>query len=121
MPFVWLSNLILIWAPNTGWLVVAGALQGFFLLSSLPSRAMTRELVPAEQMGRWLGILEFCRMFFAAGSVYLGGLIWDHIGPQYVFLTVIATDILIRVPLLLGMPETLHLKPKENSGMSHHH
>jgi len=121
MPFVWLSNLILIWAPNTGWLVVAGALQGFFLLSSLPSRAMSRELVPAEQMGRWLGILEFCRMFFAAGSVYLGGIIWDHIGPQYVFLTVIATDILIRLPLLLGMPETLHLKPKENSVMSHQH
>jgi MFS family permease len=119
MPFVWLSNLILIWAPNTGWLVVAGALQGFFMLSGLPSRAMTRELVPAEQMGRWLGILEFCRMLFAAGSVYLGGIIWDHIGPQYVFLTVIATDVLIRVPLLIGMPETLPSRSKQGSVMSH--
>ena len=109
MPFVWLSNLILIWAPNPGWLVVAGALQGFFMLSGLPERAMSRELVPPDQMGRWLGILDFAKMMFSALSVYLGGVIWDHIGPQYVFLVIIGTDILIRIPLLLGMPETLRL------------
>jgi len=107
IPFVWLSNLVLIWAPNTAWLVVSGALQGFYMLSGLASRAMSRELVPPEQMGRWLGILEFCSMLFSAGSVYLCGIIWDYIGPQYVFLAVIATDIFIRIPLLIGMPETL--------------
>lgn len=112
IPFVWLSNLILIWAPSTGWLVVAGALQGFFMLSGLPERAMSRELVPPEQMGRWLGILDFCKMVFSAGSVYLAGVIWDNIGPQYVFLVIIATDILIRIPLLLGMPETLPSRSK---------
>ena len=114
MPFIWLSNLILIWAPNTGWLVVAGALQGFFMLSGLPERAMSRELVPPEQMGRWLGILDFCKMIFAAGSVYLAGVIWDHIGPHFVFLVIIATDILIRIPLLLGMPETLNMQNRQN-------
>ncbi len=114
IPFIWLSNLILIWAPNTGWLVVAGALQGFFMLSGLPERAMSRELVPPEQMGRWLGILEFCKMIFAAGSVYLAGVVWDHIGPHYVFLIIIATDIFIRIPLLLGMPETLSMRKLQN-------
>jgi len=118
MPFIWLSNLILIWAPNTGWLVVAGALQGFFMLSGLPERAMSRELVPPEQMGRWLGILEFCKMIFAAGSVYLAGVIWDHIGPHYVFLLIIATDIFFRIPLLLGMPETLSMRNYRNSEKS---
>lgn len=112
MPFIWLSNLILIWAPNTGWLVVAGALQGFFMLSGLPERAMSRELVPPEQMGRWLGILDFFKNMFSAGSVYLAGVIWDNIGAQYVFLVIIATDILIRIPLLLGMPETLPSRSK---------
>jgi MFS family permease len=68
---------------------------------------MSRELVPPEQMGRWLGISSFCRMWFAASSIYLAGIIWDNIGPQYVFLIVIALDILIRIPLLIGMPETL--------------
>ena len=107
MPLVWASNLLLIFAPSPAFLIAAGALQGFFMLSGLPARAMTRELVPPEQMGRWLGILEFCRMLFSAGSVYLAGVIWDNIGPEYVFLTIIATDILIRIPLLIGMPETL--------------
>ena len=110
MPLVWVSNLVLIWAPTPGFLVVAGALQGFFMLSGLPSRAMTRELVPPDQMGRWLGITQFCRMLFSAGAVYLAGVIWDSIGPSYVFLTIIATDILIRIPLLIGMPETLGLR-----------
>ena len=115
MPFVWLSNLILIWAPNAGWLVVAGALQGFFMLSGLPERAMSRELVPADQMGRWLGVLDVCKMLFSAGSVYLSGVIWDNFGPLYIFLVIIATDILIRIPLLLGMPETLPSQSTQNS------
>ena len=114
MPFVWLSNLILIWAPNTGWLVVAGALQGFFMLGGLAERAMGRELVPPDQMGRWLGILDFYKMVFSAGSVYLAGVIWDHVGPHYVFLVIIATDILLRFPLLLGMPETLRSQSTQN-------
>jgi len=114
MPFVWLSNLILIWSPNLGWLVAAGALQGFFLLSGLPERAMSRELVPPDQMGRWLGILDFCKMVFSAISVYLGGVIWDKVGPQYLFLIIIGTDILIRIPLLLGMPETLPSRIQQN-------
>jgi MFS family permease len=115
IPFVWISNLILIWAPNPGWLVVAGAFQGFFLLSGLPTRAMDRELVPPEYMGRWLGILDFSKMMFASISVYLGGVIWDNIGPHYVFLVIIATDVLIRIPLLLGMPETLQSNDDRNN------
>ncbi|MFC1952656.1 MFS transporter [Chloroflexota bacterium] len=115
MPLVWASNLLLIFAPNTGFLIAAGALQGFFMLSGLPSRAMSRELVPPEQMGRWLGISSFCSMLFSAGAVYLAGIIWDHIGPEYVFLTIIATDIFIRIPLLLGMPETLKSQTDSNT------
>jgi len=72
--------------------------------------AMVFELVPADQMGRWMGIVRFFRMLFAAGAVYLAGVIWDNIGPQYLFLSVIAFDLLIRIPLLIGMPETLGLR-----------
>jgi len=107
MPFVWAANLMLIFAPNPGFLVVAGALQGFFILSSVTTAAITRELVPPEQMGRWMGILRLSSMLFSAGSVYLAGIIWDSIGPEWVFLTIIVTDILIRIPLLIGVPETL--------------
>ncbi len=50
------------------------------------------------------------RMLFAAGAVYLAGVIWDNIGPQYLFLSVIAFDLLIKIPLLIRMPETLGLR-----------
>jgi len=110
IPLIWVSSLILIWAPSSGFLVLAGVLQGFYFVSGVVAGAMAFELVPPEQMGRWLGILRFCRLMLAAGGAYLAGIIWDNIGPQYVFLTVIGLDLFIRLPLLIGMPETLHLR-----------
>ena len=71
---------------------------------------MNYELVPPDQMGRWMGIIRLCRMLLGAGMVYLGGVIWDSIGPKYVFLTLVAIDVLLRIPLLIGMPETLGLR-----------
>jgi hypothetical protein len=51
-------------------------------------------------------------MLFNAVSVYGAGLIWDHIGPQYVFVAIMALDI-IRIPLLMKMPETLSSRLEE--------
>lgn len=103
---VWASNLLLIWAPAHGFLVMAGILQGFFFIGGPTRGAISVELVPAEQMGRWLGILRFFRMILTAGVAFLAGAIWDKIGPQYVFLTAISLDLFITIPLLIGMPET---------------
>jgi len=107
IPLVWISSLMLIWAPSPGFLVLAGILQGFYFISGVVGGAITFELVPPGQMGRWLGIVRFCRLLLAASAAYMAGVIWDSVGPQYVFLTVIAIDLLIRIPLLIGMPETL--------------
>jgi len=71
---------------------------------------MERELVPPEQMGRWLGIVRFTRMLVNALIALLSGMIWDRIGPQYVFLAFIALDLILRTPLLIRMPETLRLR-----------
>ena len=106
-PIFWASNLLLIWATGPITLILAGALQGFFFMNTVVTGAMTFELVPHEQMGRWLGMVRFFRMVPAAGSAYLAGFLWDHLGPQWVFLFFIGLDILIRMPLLIGMPETL--------------
>jgi len=57
--------------------------------------------------------MRFFRLLLAAGVAYLAGVIWDHIGPEYVFLIAVGLDILIRIPLLIGMPETLGLKIQE--------
>jgi MFS family permease len=110
MPLVWASSLLLIYAPNSGLLLAAGALQGFMYTNSVITGAMAFELVPAEHMGRWIGIMRFCRLLLGAGGVYLGGVIWDILGPQYVFLSPIALDLFVRIPLLIGMPETLTLQ-----------
>ena len=105
------SYIMLIYAPNTGFLIASGALQGFFMISSITMVAMTREMVPPEQMGRWMGMLGLCRMWLGAITVYASGLIWDSIGPQYVFWFIIALYV-IRIPLLIGMPETLTPRAK---------
>jgi len=107
MPFVWGFSLMLIMAPSPGFLIGAGVLQGFIYISAVTMGAMTFELVPADQMGRWMGIVRFFGLLLGAGAVYLAGFIWDNIGPQYLFLSVIAFDLFIRIPLLIGMPETL--------------
>ena len=105
-PFFWASNLMLIWAPNPVFLIAAGVLQGFIHTNMVISGAMTFELVPPEQMGRWLGSVRLCSRLLTAGAAFLAGAIWDNIGPQYLFLIMIGLDLFIRMPLLIGMPET---------------
>jgi MFS family permease len=106
-PLFWASNFILIWAPSPMFLIAVGVLQGFININLVVTGAMNFELVPPEQMGRWLGISRFFRMIMAAVTAFLAGAIWDNIGPQYLFLIVVGLDIFIRIPLLMGMSETL--------------
>jgi MFS family permease len=110
MPLFWASNLMLIWAPSPALLLTAGILQGFFYIGSPIAAAMERELVPREQMGRWLGIVRFFRMLVNALVAVISGIIWDRLGPQYVFWAFIALDLILRAPLLVRMPETLRLR-----------
>ncbi len=109
-PFFWASNLMLIWAPSPVFLIVSGVLQGSFFMSAVIVGAMQFELVPPEYMGRWMGIIGFFRMLIAAFTAIIAGVIWDNIGPQYVFLAVVGLDFFIRIPLLIGRPETLGLR-----------
>jgi len=110
MPLFWSSNLMLVWATKPAFLLIAGILQGFFYIGAPIAAAMERELVPQEQMGRWLGIVRFSRMLLNAIFAVLSGMTWDRIGPQYVFLAFIALDLFLRAPLLIRMPETLSLR-----------
>lgn len=110
MPLFWISNLVLVWAPNPAFLIVAGVLQGFYFISGPIGAAMERELVSADQMGRWLGITRLFKMLLSALMAVVAGIMWDSVGPQYVFLGFVAIDLLLRLPLLVGMPETLRSK-----------
>jgi MFS family permease len=105
------SYVMLIFANNSILLIASGALQGFFMITGVVTTAMARELVPPEQMGRWTGILGLGRMGLAAIMTYACGLIWDYVGPQYVFWFILIFYV-IRLPLLIGMPETLASREK---------
>lgn len=121
MPLFWASNIILILAPGPFWLILAGILQGFFWIGTPIATAMERELVSADRMGRWLGITRFIRMLLSAVMAFLSGMIWDKIGPQYVFVTFIVLDLAIRLPLLISVPETLdnrHRVPADRPAQS---
>jgi len=108
IPLFWISNLMLIWATSTAFLIIAGILQGFYFIGSSITAAIERELVPPEQMGRWVGINRFFKMVLSAILALSAGIIWDRIGPQYIFILFVGIDLLIRLPLLISIPETLH-------------
>jgi MFS family permease len=109
IPVFCLSNVVLVWAPSPAFLVVAGGLQAFFYLGGPIQAAMERELVPADQMGRWIGIARVVRLLLGALFALVAGLIWDGIGPAWVFLAYVAIDVLVRVPLLATMGDTLDI------------
>jgi MFS family permease len=109
IPLSWLSSVVLIFARDSAMLVVSGALLGFFTISAVTAGAMAYELVAKSHMGRWLGIASLFRMLLAAAAAAVAGVIWDHLGPAYVFAIVIGLELVVRMPLLISMPETLHL------------
>lgn len=110
IPLFWLSNVLLVVTPHPLVLLGVGALQGFFYITGPIAAAMERELVPAEQMGRWIGMARLTKMLVSAGCTALAGIIWDSVGPPFVFLTFVAIDLLVRMPLLMTMPETLWIR-----------
>jgi MFS family permease len=110
MPVVWMSNLMFVLAPTPEILVVASFLNGFEMVVMVVRNAMTAELVPREYMGRWTGVLGLFVGLVSIPAPVVGGIVWERIGPEYVFLIPIALDLIVGLPLLVTMPETLHAR-----------
>jgi len=113
-PLAYAGNLCLVLAPASGsgslWvLLLFGLLFGFNSVSMTLVSSMAAEIMPPEQMGRWIGVVSLLRGLLAIPAPMLGGLIWEHLGPQHVFLSAIAIDAGLRLPLLAAIRETLHL------------
>ena len=114
-PLWYASSLLLVLSGNAATLVLAGAFWSFYSISSIATSSMTMELVPVGQMGRWSGLLGFFGGVVAVPAPLIGGLIWRGLGPAYVFLIPVAVDLLVKIPLLTTIPETLHM---DHSGRS---
>ena len=110
IPLFSAANLVMVYAPTPNWLLLAGVLMGFRMIASFSYGSMTPELVPPECMGRWRGLIGFFSGLACIPAPIIGGLIWENLGPEWVFITITAIDLLIRTPLLYMVPETLHMK-----------
>jgi MFS family permease len=113
-PLAYAGNLFLIFAPASGigaplCLLTYGLLFGFNSIGIALASSMAAEIMPPEQMGRWIGVIGLFRGLLSIPAPTIGGLIWEHIGPQYVFLAAIGIDLCLRLPLLASVRETLHL------------
>lgn len=119
-PLAYAANLCLISAPESGagasvFVLLYGLFFGFNSISVALASSMVAEVMPKEEMGRWIGIVSLSRALLSVPAPLVGGLIWEHIGPEYVFLAPVAIDVLFRLPLLASARETLHLSPGSQS------
>ena len=106
-PLWYASNLLLAFSRGPITLVLSSVFLVVYNVSSGVTSAMTLELVPLEQQGRWGGLLGLFAGLVTIPAPIIGGLIWRELGAVYVFLIPIALDLLLRVPLLSTVPETL--------------
>jgi MFS family permease len=114
-PLAYAGNLLLIWAPVSGGgaalcLLAYGVLFGFNSIGMALASSMAAEIMPQEHMGHWIGLVGLFRGLLSIPAPTMGGLIWEYIGPQYVFLAAIVIDVCLRLPLLAFTRETLHLE-----------
>jgi MFS family permease len=112
-PLWYASYLLLVYSSSSFALILAGALQTFYFISSGVTNAMTLELVPVKQMGKWSGLVGLFRGLITIPAPIFGGLIWDHLNPMYVFLVPIGVDFILKLPFLATIPETLDGATKE--------
>jgi MFS family permease len=112
-PLAYAANLCLVLAPPSGvgasLLLLYGVLFGFNSISMGLVSSMAAEVMPQAQMGRWIGIISLFRSLLGIPAPIVGGLIWEHIGPEQVFFAAIGIDLFLRLPLLALTRETLHL------------
>jgi len=106
-PLWYLSAIMLVLARGPVGLVLAGALWGFYPIMTVVTSSMSLELVPLQCMGRWSGLLGVFAGLVTIPAPLIGGLIWRHVGPAYVFIIPLALDLALRLPLLATIPETL--------------
>jgi MFS family permease len=117
-PLAYAANLCLVFAPveNTLtplFLLLYGVLFGFNSVSVILASSMTAEIMPTALMGRWIGIVSLIRASLSIPAPLIGGLIWEHFLPEYVFFAAIAVDLLVRLPLLATVRETLGMSTTE--------
>jgi len=106
-PALYASYLLLIAAPSPEILILSFALRGLLWSTFNVWVSMQMEIVPADQRGRWVGTINTLRSIVRVPAPIIGGLLWTYIDPSVPFILLVAVDLLIRMPILFTIPETL--------------
>ena len=98
-----ISYLVLVWAPNNYVLLLSSFLNGFTMSVIQNQMAIGVDLVPAEHLGSWYGILGFVRGISGIIAPLLCGYLWDLVSPSSVFyllavIQIVAMGVLLTVP-----------------------
>jgi MFS family permease len=107
-PVYCLANILFILSPSPVWLLLGGLLMGFRMLSAFAYGSMTPELVPSDCIGRWRGLIGLFTGILSIPAPIVGGLVWEYMGPEWVFILPVFIDLFLRIPILYTVPETLN-------------
>lgn len=105
-PIMYASYLLIAFAPNAYWLILAWAFLGFpweWIVWS----AMSMEMVPEDKRGRWSGMLMLFDNVVRIPAPIIGGMLYATVGPTVLFVLPVAIDLFLRIPVLLASHETL--------------
>jgi MFS family permease len=105
-PFSYLGTILLIVAPKAEYLMLYGLLEGIGQASFIPFVTMHWEMVPEEKRGRWYGIEGFINIF-AIPAALLGGILWQQGFMKEVLFLPIMLQLLVAIPIMITVPETL--------------
>ena len=107
-PFFYASNLLLVLAPiGAPWiLLLAWGCRGV-MMSANAFNTMSMEMVPPEYRGRWTGFVSLFQNLLRVPAILLGGYIYENIDPALVFTIPLFVDLLVRMPILSTVPDTL--------------
>jgi len=104
-PFMYIEFLSLVLAPSPEWFLIHAAMTGFpweiFLWNTF-----TIEFVSPEKRGRWNGLLNLFNGSVSIFAPIIGGWIYQF-NSWLIFIIPLIADLLIRMPILLQLPDTL--------------
>ena len=106
--------VLLLTSKGTGTLIIVGLLVGFQEIGAVINGSIQHELVPGWARGRWSGSNGMVGSLVASIFAYAAGIIYDGVGPQWLFIIYIVAEVAIRLPLLWTLPETLTYKVDES-------
>jgi len=105
-PIMYASYVLIAFAPNAYWLILAWAFLGFpweWIIWS----TMSMEMVDESKRGRWSGMLLLFNNLARIPAPIIGGIIYQRVDPVTLFLLPVAIDLFLRLPTLITTPETL--------------